>query len=476
VYAAKSYVRTSGLSLDSLAERLSLKRRLSSDPISGADHTAFKIAVGTARTRTMKRRPPGAGRAGPPKRRPLVTWGFWQALRNVAPPRQTNGIGLVTMHAEGPETRRFLCFYADGPFRDNLVRAAAYPSGYSYFRPFRYRDEWIQPQLLDAITQDDWREALGGTSVVLAARFQTQSDTWTVLPIRKATISHVRPTPDLRLIYFTLGAFVDFRTEERLEDLAVRVPEHEQEGVQRTLFFESTGDVPDFAPKDADEDALWVRYTQLIVESSLPFADDSRRSVFPRFLTPLKKRGPAKVTQLYSSALTGPTHGAMLHEGSAYEFGYFHRTPGLVATNTGFQRFRIQHLASTGNIELERADDEATAHYQFHTLQLGAARVSVRGEDLVLRADKETVPTDAGDPLMTHDTQIPMRIRRSIVFRFRTRWSYLLLLFLAFMAVSAWNLAQQAPDRSFLDLLPDAIPGGALGALVWFVQQRVSRG
>jgi hypothetical protein len=33
----------------------------------------------------------------------------------------------------------FVTFYGDGPYWDNTVLLPAYPSGYSYFRPFRYR-------------------------------------------------------------------------------------------------------------------------------------------------------------------------------------------------------------------------------------------------------------------------------------------------------------------------------------------------
>lgn len=43
----------------------------------------------------------------------------------------------------------FLCFFGDGPHWDNTPLVPAYPSGYSYSRPFRYRDRWVHREVLE---------------------------------------------------------------------------------------------------------------------------------------------------------------------------------------------------------------------------------------------------------------------------------------------------------------------------------------
>jgi len=370
---------------------------------------------------------------------------------------------------------QFLCFYGDGPFRDNLVRAVAYPSGYSYFRPFRYRDEWVERGLLDLLKTQSAREDVLSESTVLAVRFFTPPHEWTLLPLRRVTITHVQSVPDHHLLYFTLGAFFDFRGEMNLEDSSRTIPTDEQESVGKSLFFRSAMEFRDDAFVDeAFEDEVWVRYADQLPKSNLPFKDDSQLAVFLKFQTPIRNGGSAPVGELYRATQTGPMHGTLLNEGSTYEFGYFHRTPGLIETQVSFDRFRIQHLSNTGNLELERLDEEASAHYQPHNIQLTALRRSGRGEELVLRPEPSNIRTEDDRELMTHDVLIPLRVKWSLWHRFKTRWLSLIALVAGFMLVNALDAAQEA-NTSVWTELPQTGPDGALGALVWVLQQRVSQ-
>jgi hypothetical protein len=65
----------------------------------------------------------------------------------------------------------YLCFFGDGRLWDNTPLVAAYPSGFSYFRPFRYRDAWIQDELRKEIDNESQRGILVGSAATLGMRF-----------------------------------------------------------------------------------------------------------------------------------------------------------------------------------------------------------------------------------------------------------------------------------------------------------------
>jgi hypothetical protein len=102
-----------------------------------------------------------------------------------------------------------LCFNGDGPFRDNLVRTVAYPTGYSYFRPFRYRDVWLSADLLEQVGDQGRRVELQQREAILAARFIASGHEWKLVPIRAVRLTHIHHVPDNHLVYFVLGRFLD---------------------------------------------------------------------------------------------------------------------------------------------------------------------------------------------------------------------------------------------------------------------------
>ncbi len=261
--------------------------------------------------------------------------------------------------------------------------------------------------------------------------------------------------------------------------MTVEIPPEERAAIGNRLFFETRLDFPSerFA-EPVDEEEHWVRYTQALVESSLPLKEDSRLAVFLRYQNPIHDGDSIEVGELYRAAQTGPVHGALLSEGQAYEFAYLHRTPGLVGTDVAFDRFRIEHVSLTGNLELERPDHESSGHYQPHNFQLTARAPTGRGEELILRPDRSAVGTDDGRELATFDVPIPLKVKRSFWYRAKTAWIWGFLLVTAFILVSMWEASQQVPqgqETSWLVLLLDAAPAGGLGALLWLLQQRVAR-
>lgn len=110
----------------------------------------------------------------------------------------------------------YLCFFGDGPKVDNFVLTLSTPPGISNFRPFRYRDERVAPDVLEDMKSTDALAPFEGQRVILAARFGARTATedggiWKVLPLREVSVTFIDFSPDNHSIYFRAGALFDFR-------------------------------------------------------------------------------------------------------------------------------------------------------------------------------------------------------------------------------------------------------------------------
>src|SRR5438046_555463 len=99
----------------------------------------------------------------------------------------------------------FVTYYGDVPYWDNTLLLPAYPSGYAYFRPFRYHERWIQQKLRGEL--DSKPAAFVGRAVILGMRFEPPADR--LVPIREARLAAVEREDDV-FVYFKLGKFFEF--------------------------------------------------------------------------------------------------------------------------------------------------------------------------------------------------------------------------------------------------------------------------
>jgi hypothetical protein len=94
-----------------------------------------------------------------------------------------------------------LTFFLDGPRWHNAVRAMAYPRGYSYVQPFRYRDERVDPALLDALKRSP--ASLHSRDAYLAARFRDPAYSSRCIALRRVSVTQIDSSEDDYRVYFS---------------------------------------------------------------------------------------------------------------------------------------------------------------------------------------------------------------------------------------------------------------------------------
>jgi hypothetical protein len=98
-----------------------------------------------------------------------------------------------------------LSFRADGPYWADLVHLLAYPAGISYVWPFRYDAERVQLDLRNELKTARSCRSLAGSTVLIAARFHTDSADDRLLPIRYGTLIHVDLSAGIYSFHFRVG-------------------------------------------------------------------------------------------------------------------------------------------------------------------------------------------------------------------------------------------------------------------------------
>jgi hypothetical protein len=321
----------------------------------------------------------------------------------------------------------YLAFFGDGPKWDNFVLTTALPRGMSNGRPFRYGDHRIAQDVLRDMQSDDGRRALTEETAVLAARFGAGEDAsgdirWQLLPLRKVQITLIDYSRDNNSVHFRVGPFFDFSSVGDIRDALVPVPDSERATLgPHTILFRSAAEPRLPECSDKDERAVWARLCDLLSRASSPVRDEAKRSVYVFLQTPLcKKCEPASVEKLAESQVKGPQFGWELVEGKSYELPWNHRIPALIGTNHSFQRIDLCATSSTPNLEIADAKASLTSNYERHGLTVTAKGASGAYETLSLIPTSERTTDSAGNAIYVVDVKVPLRIKKSIWYRFKT--------------------------------------------------------
>jgi hypothetical protein len=368
---------------------------------------------------------------------------------------------------------RVLSFYGDGPKWENFVYLPAYPSGCSYFRPFRYRDKWVEAELLAKLRQN-WQE-VAKEELVLAARFQpAQPDpwNWSVLPIRKATLTHFRFNEgEEHYIYFSLGPMVDFRERPELQSLIQVIPKDERDRVGEAFFFESAISFPEeaFVARPAER-AAWAGFADSLSETTLPIASEVRKAVFVRVQWPARKKETLDAEVIAKGGGQGPLHGFKLAEGAVYEFEFAHRYPAFIDTSDRMPPFRL-NLDSSDGLSTNPKDEEISGNYETHFLTASSSISSKLPTQLVLDPEVSSLPGSDGGSLIPR-VKLPVRVGLGIGYRFRTRWVWLVVMVLALLLS---NLIAFSSDSDIAkgDVVRFTV-GAAIAAFAIFASQQRS--
>ncbi len=361
----------------------------------------------------------------------------------------------------------YLGFFGDGPKWDNFARLGAYPSGFSYLRPFRYQDKRIAPNVLaDLDRRDPTRFA--EREAVICARFSTSDDRRLIVPIRKAIIRHVDRQPGDNAIYFTVGPYIDFTRAASLRDVSFTLSEELHEDV---ILFESDIEpaAGDFIAED-QEFSAWSHYCDLLGrEEQFPIREEAKRSVFIRFRS-LKSNKPVSASKLHVSSQEGARYGAELKEGESYELVYHHRIPALMNTRMGFDPFLLTPTAATTNVELNRVSEEITGNYEPHTLEIYGVVPSGTYEELNFKPSIDEVATDGEQTLHTVAVPLPLRVKRFWKHRLKTKWlpAALLLLFLLVSTLSQ-TIYDAVVKGQELDFGRLVLPAFGVAGTAWMI-------
>lgn len=328
----------------------------------------------------------------------------------------------------------FLTFYGDGPHWDNIIKIPAYPSETSYYRPFKYRDRWLQPELLNKIQNENGRESLIGENAFLCVRFISQDFSLKILPIRKAKITKIIFVPDNHSVYFTLGSMVNYSFYDDLLSACLSIPPEEQRAVQNYLMFYSDIQCHDaLFCEPVHETEAWVHYSDLIArDETLPIRNDARSSLFIRFEVP-ESKDPAKIGVINRSKFKGLVYGVELRQGITYEQIVSHRVPYLISRNTTIRPFNYDITNNTDNIAVSPSREEMAGNYQTHVLSLFPRKPSGGWEEIILKPTGNVAAQD-GTLINVHEISLPIKIKYNFWFEVKRKWMILLLVWLSLAA------------------------------------------
>ena len=356
----------------------------------------------------------------------------------------------------------FLTFYGDGPYWDNTVMLPAYPTGYSYLRPFRYRNAWVQTALVERAVERPG--SFIGQRAVLAMRFRSPAVLDLLIPIRKVRLAAVKREDD-NFVYFILKEFVDLTGVTTLRDLALNVPGDvdSEDGHNRPrLFFDAELPEPRFASSTRDVE-MWSALAQLVAaEADLPLAPQAQKSVFLHFQTPVREE-PAKVGEIEESFTQGNRFGASLPEASSHELVLLHRIPHLIGTNGSIHP--VGATVSGTNFEPAPARLQLSGNYNRHVVTITGRRASAAWESLDIQPDRPSATSVDGEEINLVPVSVPMKITRSITYRAKSRWFPLALLAFALGVngiVGAWSVVGKHPILWLLIAAASILASGAV--------------
>jgi hypothetical protein len=334
----------------------------------------------------------------------------------------------------------YVCFFADGRLWDNTPLVAAYPTGFSYFRPFRYRDAWIHDALRTEIDNELQRSALVDSSATLGMRFLSPDYKWLVLPVRKVQLTFIDCLPENYSVYLKMGPMINFAGVEDLRSICTEIPlEERQSDSEQTLFFRSSAVVSSaYCETSTDENHAWARYCDLVAkDQTMPIHEQARNCVFLR-LASLTNGESVKTKAIHQSRRMGERYGAYLQEGKTYELVLLHRVPALIGLHETAEFSPVSYESATGNLKPSPAEEDYSANYQTHVVTVSAVTPSAAWEELVVKLPKGPIETpQTKKKIHTANLHIPARVSRSLWYRFRMVYVWVILLWLALTFLAA---------------------------------------
>lgn len=301
----------------------------------------------------------------------------------------------------------WLTYNADGPYWDNSILVPAYATGWSYFRPFRYLDSWIQDELLDIVKEQP--KSLEGLQVTLGMRFLSSEHRDRVVPVRKAVITHVSPDADLNLFYFRLGRFHTVPSEATIDSLALSTAGHDGAS-QPHLFFRAESLTIDRALVSVKREMeAWTRLVDhLGRDDLLPTSAAPRRAVYFHAMPP-REKDYAQLSAISRSWEQGWRFGPRLPEGKSFELPLHHRIPANLADQVAVEPFQVNIAVSTTDLATSPAAETISGNYDNHVLTLSPHTAKSPWTDVAVQAPERIVDQHGG-LLTALPLHLPVRV------------------------------------------------------------------
>ena len=367
----------------------------------------------------------------------------------------------------GQKSVLYLGFFGEGPKWDNFPRLGAYPSGFSYLRPFRYQDKRIDPKVLADLGRAHSDSSLfTDRDAVICVRFRGAEYKRTVLPIRKAVVRHVDRQGGDNAVYFTLGPYVNFTDATSLDERALTL--NEDLGNEIILFESEVSLAAEAFSTEDQEFSAWSRYCDLVgKDDHFPIRPEAKGSVYFKFRSLrtsrsfLSKSKAVGASKLYVSDQEGPRFGASLKEGKSYELVYHHRIPSLIDSDKAYRTFALKPEPSTTNVELHRVSEEISGNYEPHTLEISGVTPTGTYEELDFKPEStEFSTTDGGNRLFTVPATLPLKVKSYWLYRLRTRWLPGMFLIVLLIASTLFQTIYEATVKNRdVDLVELLAPG-----------------
>jgi hypothetical protein len=270
-----------------------------------------------------------------------------------------------------------------------------------------------------------------------------------------------------------MESLFSFNKMKSLSDVCLNIDPRKRDAIGGTLFFRADLSVP-FTETECEnegmEDADWVSFVDLIAsEKSLPLKEEAKGALFIRFrVTSRKDLGKRGI--LHKSLSLGEVHGTILTEGSSYELIFYHRVPMLLGQNISIEKSLIKCKVPSGNLELSRSEEEISANYQKHILNVSALKPSGTWEEIIIEPP-EQVKSQDGRIIHTANSRIPLKIKTSFWYRLKRTYFWVFIVWGSLFANAVINnLLEKKTDWNLIIVSASIAVLSALG--VFILQQR----
>jgi hypothetical protein len=308
-------------------------------------------------------------------------------------------------------------WFADGPKWENMLTAPFYSQGLTYFRPFRYRDEWISVDLLAQLEQSvvHVKNSSKEEGTLLGAKFL---DSDLLIPIREIELTQVSKRGDEHYLYLRLGCFIDYRNASSLLEFMPQVMETVNGEDHQKRFHKSALDLGSlsFVQKYdlAAENQSWTRFVDLLCScTDLPL-DQVRQSIFLRLASVRQQNHTEdlKPALIGRTNLEGDIYSYELKEGKSYELEIVHRVPALIGTNFRLTPFEYRVSFAEEFVEVAPRFEEVSGNYQPHVFLLHTRRGTAT-QDLDLEAPLAKTATYDGQTLHVENFHLRYKSKSS---------------------------------------------------------------